>query len=196
MWFSSLPRHDGLCRRAEQLYHDYAAGVKHGNIFSLDVGPDYEGKLRAIDVETLRRVGELIKNPPPPAPTPLSEGKPASASSVWNTPGYEADKAFDGDEATRWGAAPGSMSGWLAVDLSAPTRIGRVVIKEIGYPRTQEFVVEWLDGETWQPLVKGQTLAGDRTFDFEPVVAQKVRLNILRASEVPTIEEFQVFAPK
>jgi hypothetical protein len=195
MWFYSLPAYDNLCRQALQLYRDYAGGVKHGNIFSLDVGPDYDGKLRAIDVATLTRVGELIANPPPPEPTPLSQGKPATASSVWSTPGYEADKAVDGDDVTRWGGAPGSRSGWLAVDLGAPTRIGRVVIKELAYPRTQEFVVEYLDGETWKPLVKGTTIAGERTFDFEPVAAQKVRLNVLRASEVPTIEEFQVFAP-
>jgi hypothetical protein len=30
-----------------------------------DVGPNYNGKLRAIDVETLRKVGEMIKHPTP-----------------------------------------------------------------------------------------------------------------------------------
>jgi hypothetical protein len=36
--------------------------VEYGNIFSLDVGPDDNGKLRQIDVRTLRRVGEMIMN--------------------------------------------------------------------------------------------------------------------------------------
>ncbi len=35
--------------------------MKFGNIFSLDVGPDYNGKLRDIDVKTLRQVGSLIR---------------------------------------------------------------------------------------------------------------------------------------
>jgi alpha-L-fucosidase len=65
MWFYSLPIHDKLCHPAEKLYQDYLGAVKYGNIFSLDVGPDYNGKLRTIDVETLRKVGEMIKNPPP-----------------------------------------------------------------------------------------------------------------------------------
>ena len=64
MWFYSLPIHDNLCYPAEKLYKDYLGAVKYGNIFSLDVGPDYNGKLRAIDVETLRKVGEMIKNGP------------------------------------------------------------------------------------------------------------------------------------
>lgn len=64
MWFYSLPEHDGLCLPPEKLYRDYLGAVQHGNIFSIDVGPDYAGRLRAIDVQTLRKVGELIRTPP------------------------------------------------------------------------------------------------------------------------------------
>ncbi len=66
MWFYSLPIHERLCHPAEKLYQDYLGAMKHGNIFSLDVGPDYNGKLREIDVQTLCRVGEMIRNWPPP----------------------------------------------------------------------------------------------------------------------------------
>ena len=116
-WFYSLPQHDGLCRSAKSLYRDYVGAVKYGNIFSLDVGPDYAGRLRKIDVDTLREVGQMIKHAVPPEPTPLSEGKAAKASSTWG-PGYEADKAFDGGDDSRWGAAR-RRSGWLEVDLGA-----------------------------------------------------------------------------
>lgn len=61
MWFYSLPEHDNLCLPAEKIYKDYLGAVKYGNIFSLDVGPDYHGRLRAIDVKTLNRVGKLIR---------------------------------------------------------------------------------------------------------------------------------------
>ena len=61
MWFYSLPKHDGLCHPAEKLYADYLGAVKYGNIFSIDVGPDYDGRLRAIDVETLAKVGRMIR---------------------------------------------------------------------------------------------------------------------------------------
>ena len=64
-WFYSLPEHDQLCQPAAKLYSDYLGAVKYGNIFSIDVGPDYQGKLRQIDVETLRKGGAMIKNPPP-----------------------------------------------------------------------------------------------------------------------------------
>jgi len=64
MWFYSLPEHDGLCHSSEKLYRDYLGAVKYGNLFSLDVGPDYNGRLRDIDVRTLRQVGAMIRNKP------------------------------------------------------------------------------------------------------------------------------------
>jgi alpha-L-fucosidase len=65
MWFYSLPKHDSLCHPANKVYQDYLGAVKYGNIFSINIGPDYEGKIRDIDVKTLREVGGLVseKNP-------------------------------------------------------------------------------------------------------------------------------------
>ncbi|MCE4564470.1 alpha-L-fucosidase [Maribellus sp. CM-23] len=60
-WFYSLPKHDTLCHSAEKLYNDYVGAVKYGNIFSIDVGPDYAGRIREIDVKTLKQVGEMIR---------------------------------------------------------------------------------------------------------------------------------------
>ena len=60
-WFYSLPVHDNLCLPAEKIYQDYLGAVKYGNIFSLDVGPDYNGRLREIDVKTLEQVGKYIR---------------------------------------------------------------------------------------------------------------------------------------
>jgi alpha-L-fucosidase len=61
MWFYSLPKHDFLCLPAEKIYEDYLGAVKFGNIFSLDVGPDYAGRIRVIDAVTLKQVGRYIK---------------------------------------------------------------------------------------------------------------------------------------
>ena len=68
MWFYSLPQHDKLCLPAEKLYADYLGAAKYENIFSLDVGPDYAGKLREVDVQTLRKVGQYIRGELKPNP--------------------------------------------------------------------------------------------------------------------------------
>ncbi|MDR1221475.1 MAG: alpha-L-fucosidase, partial [Tannerella sp.] len=60
MWFYSLPKHDSLVHPASKLLDDYLGAVKYGNIFSINIGPDYEGRIRDIDVKTLREVGEQL----------------------------------------------------------------------------------------------------------------------------------------
>jgi len=61
MWFYSLPKHDNLCHPPKKLYDDYLGAVKYGNIFSVNIGPNYGGKIRDIDVRTLTDVGKMIK---------------------------------------------------------------------------------------------------------------------------------------
>jgi len=60
-WFYSLPKHDALCHPAEKLFEDYLGAVKYGNIFSINVGPNYQGRLRDIDAATLRQLGGMIR---------------------------------------------------------------------------------------------------------------------------------------
>ena len=65
LWFYSPARHNGPCVPASRLYEDYVGAVRCGNIFSIDVGPDHAGRLREIDVRTLREVGRMIREKAP-----------------------------------------------------------------------------------------------------------------------------------
>lgn len=132
-------------------------------------------------------LAHIFNGKPLPAPVP----SPITASSVWG-PGHEAEKALDGDETTRWGAAPDTRGGWLELDLGMEKPIGRATVVELAFPRTQEFVIEYKHGVEWKPLHRGTTIGGNRVFEFTPVNARHVRLNILKASDVPTIEEFHL----
>lgn len=60
-WFYSLPEHDNLCHPVSKIYEDYLEAVKYENIFSVNIGPDYNGRIRDIDVKTLKEVGKMIK---------------------------------------------------------------------------------------------------------------------------------------
>jgi len=60
-WFYSLPKHDNLCHPASKVFKDYQGAMKYGNIFSINIGPNYAGKIRDVDVKTLKQVGKMIK---------------------------------------------------------------------------------------------------------------------------------------
>ena len=61
LWFYHLSKDKNPTQPPEKIYKDYLGAVEYGNIFSLDVGPNHEGKLREIDVRTLREVGKMIR---------------------------------------------------------------------------------------------------------------------------------------
>lgn len=44
---------------------EHVRDLKFGNIFSINVGPNYQGRIRDVDAKTLKKVGAMIisKNP-------------------------------------------------------------------------------------------------------------------------------------
>jgi len=126
----------------------------------------------------------------------LTATKKAKASNVFqkNT-AYGPAKAVDDDLATRWATDTGTKQAWLEVDLGKPMTFNRVKISE-DYDRVREFELQCRDGSRWKTFARGTKLGFDYSKQFEPVTARYVRLNILDATDGPTIWEFQLFAPK
>lgn len=60
-WFYTNPKNDRHALSPWALLGLCLGAVKYGNIFSLDVGPDRSGRLRAIDERTLVETGKLIR---------------------------------------------------------------------------------------------------------------------------------------
>jgi len=57
--FHPLPRHDNLCHPASRVFKGYQGAT--GHIFSINIGPNCAGKIRNIDVKTLKQVGEMMR---------------------------------------------------------------------------------------------------------------------------------------
>jgi len=129
----------------------------------------------------------------------LATGKKATASNVFQGDAqYGADKAFDGNSETRWATDTGTKSAWLETDLGKPVAIGRAVIEQ-AYPelkRVRAFAIEYRQDEEWKACYRGLNLGAELEATFEPVTAQRMRLNITEATDGPTIWEFGLFPPK
>jgi alpha-L-fucosidase len=125
----------------------------------------------------------------------LTAGAKATASNVYqNQRAHGPDKAIDGDPATRWATDSRVKQAWLELDLGKPVTFGRAVISE-EYDRVRRFELQYKDGETWKTFLQGTRIGEQYAQDFTPVTARYVRLNILEATDGPTIWEFQLLAP-
>ncbi len=126
----------------------------------------------------------------------LASGKKASASNVYRgSAAHGPDKAFDDDPGTRWATDSGVKQAWLEVDLGKPVTFGRVAISE-EYGRIRRFELQYKDGDTWKTFVQGNRIGEEYAQAFEPVTARHVRLNILDATDGPTIWEVHLLPPK
>jgi alpha-L-fucosidase len=137
----------------------------------------------------------VLKPQPTGAPS-LTTGKKATASNWFQqSDTYAPDKAVDGDVDTRWGCDWGTKSAWLEVDLGAPQTFSRAWISE-PYDRVQEFELQVWQEDTWKAFHRGQNIGEDCQLSFPPVTGQRVRLNLLKTSDGPSIWEFQLEAQR
>ncbi|MBC7288910.1 MAG: discoidin domain-containing protein [Armatimonadetes bacterium] len=126
----------------------------------------------------------------------LARGKPVRASNVYQgLAAWGPSKAVDDDPDTRWATDAGVHSAWLEVDLEQPFTIGRAIISE-AFDRVRRFELQRLEGEQWVTFFAASRIGQMAEFTFPPVTTSRVRLNILEATDGPTIWEFQLFPPQ
>jgi alpha-L-fucosidase len=117
----------------------------------------------------------------------------ATASNVYRRdPAYGPDKAIDGEDDTRWATDGGTKQAWLEVDLRQPVTFNSVEIDEAYAGRVRSFELQYADGLQWKSFYRGTTLGERFTAKFGPITAQRVRLNVLDATDGPTITEFRL----
>ncbi|ULL16622.1 hypothetical protein DVH26_20550 [Paenibacillus sp. H1-7] len=130
----------------------------------------------------------------------LALGKPDAsyfASSQWSTT-YIPRKAFDGSVSnSRWSSVKtGINNQYLGVNFGTSTTFNQVVIKEISYPRVSSYVLQYSnDGVTYTDIegMVGTTLGANKTLVFVPVTSQYFRLNMIKSSAEPTIDEIEIY---
>jgi hypothetical protein len=93
------------------------------------------------------------------APTLISQGKPATASSVENA-GTPASSAVDGNNGTRWSSAASDPQ-WIQVDLGATATISQVVLRwEAAYATAYQIQVSGSATGPWTNLYSTTTSTG------------------------------------
>lgn len=126
----------------------------------------------------------------------VSAGQPATASEYHSTP-FLPKYINDGNLSTRWATDFGSDKWWVQIDLEKITEIDRISIRE-GWGRIQDFKIEYRNSpdQAWKTAFTGTTVGANYSKKFEPIEARYFRLNILKASDLPTIWEWQLHSTK
>ena len=86
----------------------------------------------------------------------------------------------------------GTQQAWIVADLGKPRTIRRLRINEAYAGRVQQFEFQYRDGDTWKTILTGQKVGADFERPFPPVTAREFRLNILQATDGPTINEIEL----
>ena len=167
-------------------------GMERGEVISFNFDMYEDGAVTPATLDMFRQLKETLSRP-----IPVSQGKPASASSQWADL-YSADRAFDGHPNSFWALGQSQTTGWLEVDLGKSTKISSAMIQEnCTHPRVPEvsqFAIEAQQADgAWQTVVEGLGIGPKKKLAFAPVKAQKFRLHILTSKSVPTIAEFQLY---
>jgi alpha-L-fucosidase len=128
-----------------------------------------------------------------PFTRPSIPGAKASASVIHqNDPQYGADMVLDGDPETRWATPAGTKQSWLQIDFAKETSFSGISIEEAlaGHTsRVKKFEIQKKDGSAWTTFHQGGALGAHFKTSFGPVTTSAIRLNILDASQGPTISE-------
>lgn len=141
-------------------------------------------------VVKLKLNGSAMDLPPVDQPVTFK----AMASNVYqnDVEDYGAQFAFDGDNQTRWATDDGTRQAWIAADFLKPRAVSRVRISEAYPNRVQQFTFQYRAGDDWKTIFAGTTLGDDYQKSFGPVTAREFRLNVLDATEGPTINEIKL----
>lgn len=168
------------------------------NLLVLNAAPTRDGVLQISNSNILAQLAyRLGLTPGQPFPANLAEGCSASASGVWqnDSKNYGAALAVDANPDSRWACGPaGTTKGSLEVDLGGLTTFSRVIINEF-FSRIQSFTLDAWNGTAWQTITNGTKIGESLRLDFPRVTSSKVRLNILNATDAPSIWMFKVQSP-
>lgn len=107
---------------------------------------------------------------------------------------YSGKKAVDGDESTRWATDDNTKQATLDLTFAEPITFNKASFKNFisGTNKVNGYNIEYWNGEEWIVGYTGGLIDTTSEVMFDPITADKVRLNITNGSN-PSIYEFQLF---
>lgn len=183
-WFGGVDDEASLKSVAE-LMQTYEQSIGRGAQLMLGIAPNRHGLLPESDVARLREFGAAIK---------ARYGNNLVRGHHRGTD-PELELALDDDPDTFWSAPAGSHHAVIEVRFDRPVAFDRAVMMEWleGGQRVRQYRVEVWSGGGWKTVAQAQAIGHKKIEVFDPVTADRVRLNLLSTTDAAQIREFALY---
>ena len=182
-------------------------GTANNNIMIMNVPPDQTGKIRTHEKHRIMELADRLgirggSAKLPAGPINLTFGQKVTASS--ESEEHSADKAIDFSLETYWAATDSVASLEIAfkneIIFDRISMFEKAGMKSLGdyfsYIRTfsiREYELQSFSNGKWDTFYTSDLIGACKTIRFpEEMVAEKIRLKILRSDGVPSINHFSV----
>ncbi len=179
-------------RSPRHLYYIYSESIRRGANLLLNVSPDRTGRIPEDQVKALKELKKLIDSPEHHRPSVIKGAKTKASNVFQNDLQYSAKMALDGQWNTRWATDSGLTHAWLEVILPKPKTFNTLFLSE-GWDRIRKFQLQYKREAQWHTIFEGSRVGSNYSKQFDPITTDHVRLNIIEATNGPTIWEFQLF---
>jgi len=181
-WFWH-PKDETSLKSVSELVEEYNETVGRGAQLMLGIAPDSSGRVPEEDAARLKEFGDAIEKLYGHNLVTGKRGRGIAAT------------ALDGDPDTFWSAPAGSHSAVIELYFPQPVRFDRALTMEWlnDGQHVQKYAIEVWESGGWKRVAEGQAIGHKKIDLFPPVVAQRVRLNLLSTSTEAHIREFQLF---
>ena len=191
-WFYHADE-DSLVKSPQQLVDIFYKSVGRNGTLLLNLPPDRRGLIHENDVTALKEFRSILDET---FAENLALGATATADNQrQNHPYFAPQNLLDSDNDTYWATDDGLTSAALEIDLGKQHSFDRIMLQEpIRFgQRISSFRVEAEQNGEWQEIAQGTTIGYKRLLRIPETEAQKVRIVIEDALDVPALSSFGLF---
>lgn len=191
-WFYHA-KEDSLVKTPRKLFDIYLTSVGRGSTLLLNVPPDQRGVFHENDVKSLAEFRGLLDEA---FSNNLARDAKVEADSYrGSSAAYSPTNVTDGDKETYWTTDDEVTTASLVVNLGAQKTVNYVMLQEylrLGQ-RIKSFNVEVWKDDDWHLVATGTTVGYKRILKTDPVLTDRVRLNITASKACPLLSNVAVY---
>ncbi len=191
-WFYHADQDDQV-KTPQELLDVYYRSVGRNCVLLLNVPPDRRGLFHEIDVAVLREFHRILEET---FAVNLAANKAVETDNHRGGNEYfSPSNIVDDDPDSYWATDDGRRQATLEIDLGGPTYFDRIMLQEpIRFgQRIAAFTIEARVQNEWIQLAAATTVGHKRLLRIDGVEADRVRIVIKEANNVPALSNFGLF---